>query len=185
MTILPGWGREQLPRELVKHGCKTGAEIGVQSGEYSEKLLRAGIERLWLVDLWAQQKNRMDFTDAHDEHHQRNMRDMLRRIEQFPFRTHILIGMSHEVATHSPDQFLDFVYIDANHSLESIRLDLAAWAPKVRPGGIVSGHDFLNHSNLSVVGLRMAVTEFCESNGINELFVCRTEPTPNWHFYKP
>jgi hypothetical protein len=37
---------------------------------------------------------------------------------------------------------LDFVYIDGNHSLPYVIADLAAWVPKVRPGGIVSGHDF-------------------------------------------
>lgn len=187
MEIKPGWGREQLPHELVAHGCKVGAEIGVQSGEYSEKLLSAGIERLWLIDLWAQQKNWLDLANVHDAHHQKNMRETFRRMEAFPFRTQILIGMSHEMAVQVPDESLDFIYIDGNHVLDAVRLDLASWVPKVRLGGIVSGHDHLSSPNCcgSEFGVEQAVNEFCEANGIEELFVCQTESFPNWHFWKP
>lgn len=187
MEIKPGWGREQLPHELMARGCKIGAEIGVQSGEYSEKLLNAGIEKLWLVDLWAQQKNYFDIANKHDAHHQQNMRETFRRMEAFPFRTQTLIGMSHEVASQVPDASLDFIYVDGNHCLDAVRLDLASWVPKVRSGGIVSGHDYLTSKNCcgSEFGVEQAVLEYCEASGISELFVCQTESFPNWHFVKP
>lgn len=188
LQIKPGWGRDQLPRELNNHGCwASGAEIGVQSGEYSEKLLRAGIEQLWLVDLWAQQKQYFDIANVHDAGHQRNLRDTLSRMEAFPFRSHILIGMSHEVAVQVPDGSLDFAYLDGNHCLDAVRLDLAAWWPKIRHGGIMCGHDYLTSPNCcgSEFGVETAVTEFCNANGIEELFVCQTEPFPNWHFFHP
>jgi len=41
-----------------------------------------------------------------------------------------------------PDNSLDFVFIDADHSYEAIRADIIAWWPKVKIGGIISGHDF-------------------------------------------
>ena len=37
---------------------------------------------------------------------------------------------------------LDSVYIDADHCYPAVRADIAAWLPKVRPGGIIAGHDF-------------------------------------------
>lgn len=40
------------------------------------------------------------------------------------------------------DESLDFVFIDASHDYESFKKDLFAWFPKVKVGGIVSGHDF-------------------------------------------
>jgi hypothetical protein len=40
------------------------------------------------------------------------------------------------------DGSLDFVYIDADHYFKSIADDICAWRPKVRPGGILFGHDF-------------------------------------------
>jgi len=40
------------------------------------------------------------------------------------------------------DATLDLVYIDADHKWWSVVQDLAAWWPKVRPGGVMLGHDF-------------------------------------------
>lgn len=37
---------------------------------------------------------------------------------------------------------LDFVYIDANHNYDYIMQDIIQWSRRVRPGGIVSGHDY-------------------------------------------
>jgi predicted O-methyltransferase YrrM len=41
-----------------------------------------------------------------------------------------------------PDNSLDFVYIDASHEYEDIKNDIINWLPKVKTGGIISGHDF-------------------------------------------
>jgi len=41
-----------------------------------------------------------------------------------------------------PDDGLDFVFIDADHSYESVIQDIVVWSPKVRTGGILSGHDY-------------------------------------------
>jgi len=37
---------------------------------------------------------------------------------------------------------LSAVFIDGDHAYESCRDDIASWLPKVRPGGILAGHDF-------------------------------------------
>ena len=37
---------------------------------------------------------------------------------------------------------IDFVFIDASHKYEDILRDITAWYPKIRNGGIISGHDF-------------------------------------------
>lgn len=41
-----------------------------------------------------------------------------------------------------PDQSLDFIYIDGDHSYEAVKKDIVAWIPKVKIGGVISGHDF-------------------------------------------
>jgi len=40
-----------------------------------------------------------------------------------------------------PDEFFDFVYIDANHNYNSVWEDLNIWYPKVKKGGYIAGHD--------------------------------------------
>lgn len=49
---------------------------------------------------------------------------------------------STEAAALFDDRSLDFVFIDADHSYEAVKRDLLAWLPKVRPGGIIGGHDY-------------------------------------------
>jgi glycosyltransferase involved in cell wall biosynthesis len=41
-----------------------------------------------------------------------------------------------------PDEGVDFAFIDGDHSYESVTADLAAWWPKIRPGGVLAGHDY-------------------------------------------
>lgn len=47
-----------------------------------------------------------------------------------------------EAAATYADNSLDFVFIDADHSYEAVRADIIAWWPKVKSGGIISGHDY-------------------------------------------
>ena len=54
-----------------------------------------------------------------------------------PIRTLSTVG-----AQQFADQSCDFVFIDADHSKEAVLADIRAWLPKVRPGGIIAGHDY-------------------------------------------
>jgi predicted O-methyltransferase YrrM len=54
-----------------------------------------------------------------------------------------LIGDSIKMARLIPDGSLDFAYIDADHSFQKCLADLIAYFPKISPGGILAGHDFL------------------------------------------
>eukprot|EP00928_Gymnodinium_smaydae_P082651 TRINITY_DN65970_c0_g1_i1.p1 TRINITY_DN65970_c0_g1~~TRINITY_DN65970_c0_g1_i1.p1 ORF type:complete len:458 (-),score=100.15 TRINITY_DN65970_c0_g1_i1:122-1495(-) len=40
------------------------------------------------------------------------------------------------------DAQFDFVFIDGPHTYRNVRNDIAMWQPRVRPGGIIAGHDF-------------------------------------------
>lgn len=44
-------------------------------------------------------------------------------------------------AAEFTDGSLDFVFIDASHTYASVCEDIAAWLPKVKPGGVLAGHD--------------------------------------------
>ena len=39
------------------------------------------------------------------------------------------------------DESIDFVFIDAAHDFESVSRDIRSWYPKVKPGGVIAGHD--------------------------------------------
>ena len=44
-----------------------------------------------------------------------------------------------------PDRFFDLIYIDANHSYESVKKDIESWLPKLKMSGIIAGHDYDDH----------------------------------------
>ncbi|MCE9562621.1 MAG: class I SAM-dependent methyltransferase [Planctomycetes bacterium] len=60
-------------------------------------------------------------------------------------------------ASQFPNGHFDLVYIDGDHSDESVRADLIAWIPKVRAGGWLAGHDFSHESGTG--GVIRAVNE--------------------------
>ena len=52
-----------------------------------------------------------------------------------------LVMTSREAATQIPDRSLDLVFLDGDHSYASTAEDIAQWLPKLRPGGVLCGHD--------------------------------------------
>jgi predicted O-methyltransferase YrrM len=58
----------------------------------------------------------------------------------------LLVMDSADAADLFPDGSVDFVFIDAAHDYHNVRTDLQTWWPKVRPGGLLAGHDYTeNH----------------------------------------
>ena len=53
-----------------------------------------------------------------------------------------VVSDSVAAAASYADASLDFVFIDGDHSYEGVKKDIIAWLPKVKPGGIIAGHDY-------------------------------------------
>lgn len=118
-----------------------GAEVGVYRGENAEYLLsqRKNLS-LYLVD--PLKRNPAEPTDWG----RNNWRMIARRVREIVRkkrpRAKILQGFSVPMSQLIHDGTLDFVFIDAEHSYPAVKADIAAWGPKVRPGGIIAGHDY-------------------------------------------
>ena len=65
---------------------------------------------------------------------------------------------SEEFSKTIEDSSLDFVYVDGDHSYDSCKRDIQTWLPKIKKGGIIAGHDYLEICFLGVV------------NAVNETF---------------
>jgi|SRR5437868_2790994 len=71
----------------------------------------------------------------------------------------VLRGRTKEVVGNTPDNSVDFAYIDGDHTLRGITIDLINLLPKVRIGGLLGGDDFTNDPWLQ--GLRYEPTLVC------------------------
>ena len=146
--------RESLV-ELVQSLNKPNAvvvEVGVHRGRTTEQLLKTfpGIT-VFMVDPWG---TWIDGREITPEMQAGFMAEALQRTDFAADRRVVCRKTSEEMAAESG--MADLVFIDAQHDYESVRRDLVAWNPKVRPGGIFCGHDYNgNHK-----GVIRAVDEF-------------------------
>ena len=170
--------------ELAKHfatlGFRKGAEIGVASGYYSQILMENIPElELLCVDSWQRRKSR-----------NKCYPEAVQALSPYP-KARLIKGFSMDVAKTVPDESLDFVYIDADHTYESVKEDINAWAKKVRKGGIVSGHDYYEFKLTKSCEVIRAVDEYVQEHGLelqltewcNEV-KNRDDKQPSWYFIK-
>eukprot|EP00758_Cryptobia_borreli_P017336 Tbor_TRINITY_DN6182_c4_g1::TRINITY_DN6182_c4_g1_i11::g.22020::m.22020 len=51
--------------------------------------------------------------------------------------------------------YFDYIYVDARHDYKGVLDDISQWWPKLKKGGIMAGHDYVIHSEVQMLGLRM------------------------------
>ena len=79
------------------------------------------------------------------------------------------------------DCSLDIVYIDADHT--RCAEDIAAWWPKMRAGGWLTGHDYTMNPWITV---REAVNRFANVNALVVYVIqAGNDETPSWAIRKP
>jgi len=74
-------------------------------------------------------------------------------------------GLSYDVADQIADCSVDLVFIDADHSYEAVKKDIKKFTPKLRPGGILCGHD------IDYPGVNRAVNEMIPLYDVGPNFV--------------
>lgn len=148
---------------------KVGAEIGTERGIFAKRLCVTNPQlHLYCIDPWQAYR-------GYREHvNQQRLDDFYAEAQwrMAPFGATLIRKFSTEAAAHFDDESLDFVYIDGNHSLLHVVQDFCYWVPKVRKGGIVSGHDYVQRINPSL-GMHVveAVNAYTQAYHISEWFV--------------
>lgn len=132
-----------VARLCRKHGLARGAEIGVADGRFTAGLLSAAPDvELTAVDYWPENYptwDGMHWTRELQDRHRAAFFDVL---ALFPERLTLIEVPSVAASLRVDDGSLDFVFIDADHSFDAVMADIAAWLPKIRPGGFITGHDY-------------------------------------------
>ncbi len=174
--------REELPFVLNARGLKgTAVEVGVLRGLFSAHILTHWEgQKLISVDPWIEQDKDvyMDTANQPQEVQDNIYREVVDLLGIYGSRSEIWRMTSREAAVLIADNSLDFVYIDARHDYESVMEDLESWFPKVRSGGVIAGHGYLDGDlPEGRFGVRRAVREFFAAQG---LVVCATTSDPPW-----
>ena len=68
------------------------------------------------------------------------------KIKSYKNRVNTLRMESIEASMFVTNESLDFVFIDANHVFRNVILDMGCWVRKVKRGGIISGHDYIDYN---------------------------------------
>lgn len=182
--------RKDLPQFLNSLALTgAGAEIGVYRGDFSAHILSEWKgEILYSIDSWTHQGNMFDASDASHAEHMKNMRACKEKLRPFKKRSVIIREYSHHAA-HAFAKYdnaeLDFVYIDAAHDYRSVWSDLETWFPRIKSGGLFSGHDYKNSFvRKNLVEVKRAVDDFFR---MYELTVNSTvdDNLPSWYIIKP
>jgi predicted O-methyltransferase YrrM len=77
-------------------------------------------------------------------------------------------------STRSQDEQFDMVFIDSSHLYEFTRAEIMLWFHKVKPNGILAGHDYLDADERNA-GVKKAVDELIPPQYL------RTLETPHGH----
>ena len=152
-----------------------GAEVGVWKGSLSNGLLtKLPLLTLHMIDLWQPWTPKdKAYSSAVDimcrtptDEFERVYQDVLTMACSFGNRAVVHRGDSVLVAGSYPDDYFDFVFIDAEHSEAALTLDLAAWWPKVKPDGHLCGHDF---GKPRFPGVAIAVYKFLNAKELKQV----------------
>lgn len=187
-------GAEGLAYLFAELGFKTGAEIGTDQGEYAERLSQIMPNlTLFCIDPWKaaayepgeQPESREDqsFFDKRYEETKEKLK---------PYKTLILRKTSMEVVKDVDDNSLDFVYIDGNHDFLNVTQDMHYWLKKVKPGGILSGHDYVRYPSRKFNHVQKVVNAYTTAYHIFPVFLVtptdkgmRRDRFRSWFLVKP
>lgn len=154
---------EEIYKRLPKDRPIVGAEIGVWTGKTSSYLLEnLPLLTLYMIDAWTVADNIPSFktSGAKMTRYPQEVFDSayetVKEIQnQYQSRAVIIKSKSIDAAQRFPFDFFDFIFVDGDHSYSGVSEDLDAWVSKIKPGGLLSGHDY----GRGFKGVKQAVDE--------------------------
>jgi len=161
--VLQNWfNRKQLRRVINLLDAKKVVEVGVHKGDFLNWLSEDHMPgcKFYGVDKW-QVYDGYEFSRDCTAH-----AGALAQAKEVAYHrfagsnVELICGESSE--THGLEG-LDLVYIDANHEEEFAARDMDAWWDKIRPGGVLAGHDY-DHPGLP--GAAKAVDAFVAKHNL-------------------
>jgi len=140
-------------------GPVTVAEIGVRDGENAEDFItNMNIDWCALVDPYLSYRDGDYFVTQNQQ--TLHYFNMFKRMLKYRNKV-VLVHKSSEFASALfPRGCFDLVYIDGSHTVESVKQDLTRWFDRVKPYGMLAGHD------IGMKEVREGLKWFCDSKNL-------------------
>ena len=183
----PGLYYDKVQSLIGMHAPKKVVEIGVAYGYHARHILSSNFAIEYEgVDPYLAEYDEKDlffqdvatlFNSAPNEAMNRLYRSVSEGLaKDFGRRASIIREESVVASRRFEDSSLPFVFLDGDHRYEAVKLDLEAWWPKVSPGGVLCGDDFL------WPGVRKAVLDFFRPSG-QAFFLLQSPDNDHVSFY--
>ncbi len=153
--------RIELAEYFNTLGFEYIVEMGVFDGHYAEILCQKNpTAEVYAIDCWQGYKGYRDhkFQSSFDKA-EKTARERLK-----PYKCKIIKKFSIDAVKDFDNESIDAVFIDGNHEYKYVKEDIEIWTPKVKIGGIVSGHDYYVTPSGNV-GVIRAVDEYVKEHG--------------------
>ena len=149
-----------------------GAEVGVAKGDHAKILCEANPNlHLYCIDAWEHYKHYEDYLTTRLNYF---YDEAVKTLSNYD--TEIIRKYSMDAVKDFKDESLDFVYIDGAHDFKNVAMDVTEWYYKVKPGGILYGHDFKRSKNPRLKQHVVdAIQAYTYAWGINPWFVLGTQ----------
>ena len=140
---------------FVDIGCFVGGFTAVMAREAKK---RGG--KVYSIDIFKNTHEPLDFWKEHLDYNVRNIfEDNMKEIGVMDC-IEVIEGLSWEASARFESESVDFIFVDADHHYSSVVKDLLNWTPKLKPGGIICGHDYnLNAPIIEQRDVQRAVDE--------------------------
>lgn len=149
---ITGWLKPQEAAFLAREAapCKKILELGSYHGRSTRIFLDNSKAHIWCVDTWRGRITRLTTaTDADYNAFLKTITDARDRV------TVLKMGTDQAVEVLRVDAPFDIVWIDADHTYPWVKHDIENYAPMVKEGGLLCGHDYFPKAP----GLMKAVDE--------------------------
>lgn len=142
----------KLLDKIAYDGLLVCIEIGIWKADFTKLMLESrndlfcyGVDPYTPYGRMRRQQN--DWNNIYDR--------VVRKMQPFHERFKLVRKTSNDALPFVP-AYVDWVFIDGNHDYEFVLNDLKLYEPLIRPGGIMSGHDYTTPKD----GVRRAVNEY-------------------------
>jgi hypothetical protein len=180
--------RADFTKIINELGFKTGVEVGVHKGHFSEHILaNSNIEKMYSIDAWMEDEATTRAARKKCEHGKMELcyQETVSKLSRFGNRSVIIRDLSENAVKQFKNESLDFVYLDASHRFTGFTMDLINFWEKTKWGGLFAGDDYWRKYRYEVA---YTLNGFCMEK--KQLFFLTTEErqfpqfSPSWWLIK-